>query len=663
MSHSRIALSVALLDGPPRCLSYAPPPASTLMAWPVGLRVQAPLGSRTCIGIVVAHEVPPPGTRLRAVSAALDAAPLFDATQMLHLQWLGRYYRAPLGEFLAAVLPPPLRSGAALPAPTGLPPALPDALVPLRPEQMAAVETIAAQSGRFAGFLLEGVTGSGKTEVYWALARQCLAQGRQVLMLVPEIALTPQLASRFQQRLGRVPLLLHSRMAAGERLRVWAQCHAGVAGVLLGTRLAVLTPLPRLGLVIVDEEHDVAYKQEESPRYQARDVAVLRARWANVPVVLGSATPSLESLVNVAQGRYQHLHLRERAHTATPPAWTVLDARRQPLQAGLTPALLTAVRENLQAGMQTLLLLNQRGYAPVLLCHACGWQATCNACDARLVLHQRQHQLRCHHCGAQQPVPSHCPDCQCSALLPIGQGTERLEQTLHQHVPQARIARLDRDSTQRKGQLEQTLSRMAAGEIDILLGTQMLAKGHDFPKVTLVGILDTDTGLYSGDLRASERLLQLLVQVAGRAGRGQWPGQVLLQTHQPGHPLLQLLLTQGYPAAAARLLTERASAGWPPYSALALLRVEARTLEAAESHATAVARLASLQQPMDIQVLGPVPAPMARRQGRYRVQVLFQAPTRGRLQQWLDVWLGQVADLPGGRSVRWGLDIDPASLL
>lgn len=667
MSDINTALTVALLDGPPRCLSYAPSVGSALTAWPIGLRVQIPLGSRICVGVIVAHEPPPPGTRLKAVMTALDSIPLFDAEQLAQLIWLSRYYRATLGDILAAVLPPPLRTGSTLPVlATPQPPQPPQPqseVISLHPEQASAVAVIAAGLDQFGGFLLEGVTGSGKTEVYWALAQRLLAQGRQVLVLVPEISLTPQLAARFQRRLGLPLLLLHSRLPAGERLRVWAQCQAGHPGVLLGTRLAVLTPLPNLGLVIVDEEHDAAYKQEESPRYHARDVAVLRAQWAKVPVVLGSATPSLESLANAAQGRYHHLHLRERAQAAAPPHWIIVDARRQPLRAGLTPALLAAIQTNLAAQMQTLLLLNQRGYAPVLLCHACGWQAQCHACDARLVLHQAIQRLRCHHCGAEQLLPSVCPACQSAELLPIGQGTQRLEQTLRQQFPQARLARLDRDSTQRKGQLEQTLTAMAAGEVDILLGTQMLAKGHDFPKVTLVGILDADTGLYSADLRASERLLQLLVQVAGRAGRGQWPGQVLLQTHQPSHPLLHRLFNQGYPAAAAQLLAERADAGWPPFSALALLRVEAATLDVAQTYATAVVQLATTTLPEDAHVLGPVPAPMARRQGRYRVQVLLQTSTRRSLQQWLDTWITSLPHLLGVSRVRWSLDIDPASLL
>ncbi len=555
-------------------------------------------------------------------------------------------------------------------------PASPPAGVPsleagpaLYPEQEVAVEAVRAtlegreRAGAPGAFLLEGVTGSGKTEVYLHLAAEALARGRQVLVLVPEIGLTPQLVDRFRRRLPAPVVVLHSGMGDRERLEAWLQARSGEAGVVLGTRSAVFAPLARPGLVVVDEEHDPSFKQQEGLRYHARDLAVWRARRLGVPALLGSATPSLESLHNVLRGRYRHLRLPRRAGGARPPRTAVLDLRRQPMEGLLSRALLEAVARHLQAGGQVLLFLNRRGYAPTLLCHTCGWVAACGRCDAHLVAHQAAGRLRCHHCGAERPLPGCCPACGGVELLALGHGTERVEQALARRFPGERVVRIDRDSTRRRGSLERALAAARSGEARILLGTQMLAKGHHLPGVTLAAVLDADQGLFSPDFRGPERMAQLLVQVAGRAGRAERPGEVLVQTHHPEHPLLQRLLREGYPGFAREALAERREAGLPPWTRQALLRVEAVRREAAwafaERAAAGARALVERGEVGEVEVLGPAPAPMERRAGRHRVQLLLQAPARGPLHRLLDAWLPALAGLPEGRRARWHLDVDP----
>ncbi len=527
----------------------------------------------------------------------------------------------------------------------------------LNEHQQQAVTRIQADAERFGCFLLEGVTGSGKTEVYLQLIAPLLARKRQVLVLVPEIGLTPQLVARFGERFGIPVCTLHSGLSEGQRLQAWRRTGAGEALLILGTRSALFTPLKRPGLLIVDEEHDASLKQQDGLRYSARDLAVWRARQWQIPVVLGSATPSLESLYNVQQGRYVHLRLPRRAGNARPPRLRLIDLRTQTLRALLSEALIRRMREHLAAGDQVLLFLNRRGYAPVLLCHACGWVADCQRCDARMTLHQQQRELRCHHCGSQRPVDPYCPACGSSELLGLGEGTERVEQTLRELFGDYPLRRIDRDTTRRKGALEDALAAAQRGDARILLGTQMLAKGHHFPGVTLVAVLDADRGLFSGDFRAAERLAQQIIQVAGRAGRADRPGEVLIQTHQPEHPLLVQLTTEGYPAFAAAALAERRQAGLPPYACMALLRAEAVNPAPPHEFLQEAAELAA--QPGNVQVWGPVSAPMERRAGRYRAQLLLQATRRRDLQQLLDTWVARLDGLKSARRVRWSLDVDP----
>ncbi len=530
----------------------------------------------------------------------------------------------------------------------------------LNPDQQLAVDTIRSQLDRFTPFLLAGVTGSGKTEVYLELIATTLARQQQALLLVPEIGLTPQLLARFRRRF-QVPLaLLHSGLSDHERHAAWQQARSGEAPIIIGTRSAIFTPMARPGLIVVDEEHDASLKQQDGFRYSARDLAVWRARRLDIPVLLGSATPSLESLLNVEQGRYRQLELPERTGVAQQPAFHILDVRKQPLQDGLSAPLLQRIRQHLDAGDQVLLFLNRRGYAPTLMCYDCDWIAECQRCDARMTWHQHDQRLHCHHCGSQRAVDSTCPVCQGSDLHPQGQGTERVEQALQEYFPDIRRVRIDRDTTRRKGELDRLLEEARCGEGRLLLGTQMLAKGHHFPNVTLVGILDADHGLFSTDFRASERMAQLIVQVAGRAGRFERPGEVIIQTCHPDHPLLQLLVNQGYPAFARAALDERKAAQMPPVTSMALLRAEAPAADTAMDFLASVAKRIQATRIRSVEVWGPVPATMERRAGRYRAQLILQSGQRGELQRLLSGLVRQLETAKEARRVRWSVDVDPA---
>jgi primosomal protein N' (replication factor Y) (superfamily II helicase) len=536
----------------------------------------------------------------------------------------------------------------------------------LNADQVEALRRVVDGLGRFRPFLLEGVTGSGKTEVYIRAIEAAAARGLQTLLIVPEIGLTPQLRERLTSRLPDRPAVLHSALGAGERERAWHRAASGQGTVVLGTRSAVFVPMPRIGLILVDEEHDPSLKQQEGFRYSARDLAVRRAQLVDCPVVLGSATPALETLSNAQAGRYGWLRLPQRAGSACTPRISLLDIRNQPLQAGLSGVLREEMRTEIAAGNQVLLFLNRRGFAPVLTCHTCGWVGGCPHCDARLTLHLGQRRLWCHHCGWFQSLPSQCPDCKGTDLRMLGRGTERLDEELRPLFPGISIARVDRDTTRRRGELTRLLGEVQRGEIQILLGTQMLAKGHDFPGVTLVGILDLDQSLYASDFRAPERTAQLIVQVTGRAGRAERPGRVVLQTRHPDHPLLQSLLREGYVGFAAAALEERRAAELPPFSHLALLRAEAPAaetplafLEQCRQMAQAIAR--EMAEPQ-VQTLGPVPAPMERRGGRYRAQLLVQAAQRPVLQRFLARWSQALRALSRSKGLRWSLDVDPQDM-
>jgi primosomal protein N' (replication factor Y) len=529
----------------------------------------------------------------------------------------------------------------------------------LNDEQRAAADSVIAARG-FAPFLLDGVTGSGKTEVYLAIIRACLAQGRQALVLVPEIALTPQALRRFRERLGVDIAALHSGLGEGERARAWLAAARGEATVILGTRSALFVPLPEPGVIIVDEEHDASYKQQEGFRYHARGLAVMRAKALNVPVVLGSATPSLESLANVDAERYRLLRLSHRAGLAQPPALRVVDLRRQPLQHGLAASTLDAIADCIARGEQVLIFKNRRGYAPVLMCHDCGWSAQCPHCERALTLHRGAARLRCHHCGYEQAVPRACPACAGLALHALGQGTERLEETLAAQFPGTPIVRVDRDTTRGRRMRDALLDSLSSTGARILIGTQMLAKGHDLPHLTLVVVVGVDEGLHSLDFRASERLGQLVVQVAGRAGRAERAGTVILQTHDPAHALLATLLNGGYHALAKQLLRDRRDASLPPFAQFALLRAEGK--DKAELNAFLGAAAKTTDAKDAIVLHGPLEAPMPRRAGAFRGQVLVEAGERAALQAFLPRWLDEVRAIPGERRLRWSIDVDPVDL-
>ena len=532
----------------------------------------------------------------------------------------------------------------------------------LSSEQRMAVDAILGASPGFKPWLLHGVTGSGKTEVYLQAIAATLARGGQILVLVPEINLTPQLEARFQARFPDASIVsLHSNLNESERLKHWLMAHGtpaqGTAQIVLGTRLAVFTPFANLQLIIVDEEHDSSFKQQDGMRYSARDVAVFRAKDANIPIILGSATPALESYQNALHGRYRLLALKTRAvRNATPPTVRYLDLRREKLLEGFSAPLITAIKQRIKRGEQSLLFINRRGFAPVLLCGECGWFSGCPRCSSRLVVHLKEKKLRCHHCGHDERMPHHCPSCGNLDLAPVGQGTQRLEAALEKLFPEARILRVDRDSTRRKNALSEMLEKVHAQEIDILVGTQMLAKGHDFPKLTLVGVLNADGGLYSADFRASEHLFAQLLQVAGRAGRAADRGEVLIQTAFPEHPLFAALQQGDYAQFAHTVLAEREQAGQPPYSFQAMLRAEAATLEPALRFLCNAAALAPATK--NIQVYDPVPALMARLAGNERAQLLIEAHSRSALQKFLRAWM-ETLQAHKTRNVRWALDVDP----
>jgi primosomal protein N' (replication factor Y) (superfamily II helicase) len=529
--------------------------------------------------------------------------------------------------------------------------------------QAQAVETILTTLSSFSVHLLYGVTGSGKTEVYLQVIAAALAEEGQALVLVPEIALTPQLVDRFRRRFNGGVAVVHSGLTDSERRDAWRAAHSGQARIVIGTRSAVFTSMLKLKLIVVDEEHDASYKQHEGFRYSARDLSVMRARGAGVPVILGSATPSLETLENAVSGRYAKHILPQRPGAAQPPRMWLVDLRRHAAEQGLSTPAMQAIDQHLKAGGQVIVFLNRRGYAPSLFCNSCGWVAPCGHCDARMTLHRRALKLRCHHCGAQAPVPTICASCG-QALLPVGQGTERVEETLTRLFPDAPLVRLDRDTASARGAIQTVLERVHSGDARILVGTQMLTKGHHFPEVTLVVILDADQGLFASDFRATERLAQTITQVAGRAGREARPGEVMIQTQFPEHPLLQRLIAEGYESFAASALEERREAGWPPYSRLALLRAEAKDNAGLDSFLRAAAALGHVlnetaAKESAVKILGPAAALIARRADHFRAHLLIETAARSSLQRFLARWLPQVEALDGPPGLRWSIDVDP----
>ena len=649
-----------------------------------GTLVRVPLGRREVPGIVWPGIAgPAPGVPVRPVLAALTALPPLPACWCSLIEFAAGYYQRSIGELALSVLPPELRrldddarlskrlsllekrlptSDAAAVAPPSLNAGQADALARLAAHAKGATEPLVA--------LLHGVTGSGKTEVYLRAVERALQDGRQALVLVPEINLTPQLEARFAERFaGRRIVSLHSALTPAQRLRHWLAAHLGLADVVLGTRLAVFAPLPRPGLVVIDEEHDPSYKQQEGARYSARDLAVYRGRLEGVPVLLGSATPSLETWHRAEKGRYARWSLPERIGAGVPPRVRVVDMSRLPKSKGVTtalsPPLLDALRLRIERGEQSLVLLNRRGYAPVLHCAACGWKSGCPHCSAWRVFHKLDRTLRCHHCGYTERVPRACPECGNLDIAPLGRGTERLEEQLAEALPGARLARIDADSTRAKGALEARLNAVHAGEVDVLVGTQMIAKGHDFRRITLVAAVAPDAALFASDFRAAERLFALLMQAAGRAGRDAAQAErseMWLQTWHPAHPLYAALRTHDFGAFAASQLQEREAAGLPPYTSLALLRAEARTLDAARAFLQAASDAA--ESPAAIALYAPVPMSIQRVANIERAQLLVESASRPALQRFLADWSPRLHALRSAHKglIRWAIDVDPLAI-
>ncbi|MDQ7968075.1 MAG: primosomal protein N' [Oxalicibacterium faecigallinarum] len=650
----------------------------------IGQLVLVPFAHREVVGLIVGIETESdlPRDKLKAALAVRTQLPPLSPAWIALCRFAAEYYQRPLGEVALPGLPKNLRAvktvsldkaikklvkaGSAQTATAGDTPRLNDA------QQTAA--TSLANTREFVPTLLYGVTGSGKTEVYLHAVAQVLAREKedgipaQVLILVPEINLTPQLEANVRQRFPEVMVAtLHSGLAEGERLLHWMAAHNGQARIVLGTRLAILSSMPHLKMIIVDEEHDPSYKQQEGLRYSARDLAVWRAHQLNIPIVLGSATPSLETWQHVLSGRYRKLELRERAvQDAVLPKVGLIDlerkAPREVVTDGISASLLAAVRKRLERGEQSLLFLNRRGYAPVIHCDACGWISNCTRCSAFLVLHKRDRRLRCHHCGLEQRIPHACPDCGNVDLKPLGQGTQRVEETLHGIFPDARIMRIDADSTRLKGSAQQAFDAVHRGEVDILIGTQMVAKGHDFRNLTLVGVLNPDTALFSHDYRASERLFAQLMQVAGRAGRaaqkdGGNPAEVLIQTRFPHHPLFAAVRAHDYDTFAGELLEERRQANFPPFMYQALLRAEARELQTALDFLHAAAACIDHD---GITVNDPIPMTMTRVANVDRAQLLVECPSRPVLQGFLKDWMAALR--PMKTRVRWSLEVDPVDI-
>ncbi|HQR04074.1 MAG: primosomal protein N' [Proteobacteria bacterium] len=659
MTIVRVALDIPLS----RCFDYLAPEAS---ATDVGRLVRVPFGRGEKTGVIVAvpgHSEQSPD-KLKPVVAIERTLPALPPDWLALGEFCARYYQHPLGAVLNFALPPLLRRGR-LPRQkkekprSGTPPAVRPALLA---EQQAAVDAISGATG-FMPFLLHGVTGSGKTEVYLHAIEAALARGRQALMLVPEIALTPQLEGRVAGRFpGTRIVAAHSGVADAARARGFLDALEGCADIVLGTRLSIFVPLPRLGLIVVDEEHDASFKQQDGLRYSARDVAVFRAKQHDIPVVLGSATPSLESYCHARNGRYTLLSLTRRAVAEAMPAVRCIDTRREKLQDGMSAALLAALELRLQRGEQSLVFLNRRGYAPVLACSACGWISNCRRCTAHRVVHLADRRMRCHHCGDEAAIPRACPDCGNQDIHPFGRGTQRIEAALQDRFPAARVLRIDRDSASSPRKWQALLEQIHAGDADILVGTQMLAKGHDFPRLTLVGAVGADAALFAADFRAPERLFAQLMQVGGRSGRAELPGEVLIQTEHPGHPLYAALAGHDYHHFAIAQLAEREQAGFPPYAFQALLRAEAREVAWSLEFLSAARALAQPLAGEEVMLYDPVPMRMVRLMSLERAQLLVESRSRPALQTFLAAWCNALATLKASRRLRWHLDVDPLEL-
>lgn len=670
--HAPIILKLAVFTPLRRYFDYILHDITALPHLKPGIRIRVPFHRRELIGVLISMHSSStlPLKELKPIMAILDETPIFKE-DIFHLcLWMKDYYHSAPGEVFSLALPTLLRQGKkalfskkALKHPLKKcthPLLLQDNLT-LNQEQALALDRIKTSLTQFKVFLLDGITGSGKTEVYLQAIYHVLQQGKQVLVLVPEIGLTPQTINRFSARFNVAVVALHSGLTERERLDIFLYAEKGMLKIIIGTRSAIFTPFQNLGLIVIDEEHDLSFKQQEGIKYHARDLSIMRAHRLNIPIIIGSATPALDTLFKATQGKFHHLTLRTRAGDAKLPHYQIVDIRNQLLDQGLSHALIAEIKTHLSRGEQVMLFLNRRGYAPILMCHSCGWVIKCERCDIPMTYHREQQQrLFCHHCDAQKKYLTHCEGCH-QLLNPVGLGTQRLEDVLEKNFKEYSIARIDRDTTRKKGALEKLLSEIQAGVHHIIVGTQMLAKGHHFPNVTLVAIVDADSGLFSHDFRGLERMAQLLVQVAGRAGRDEKQGKVIVQTHHPEHPLLTQLFKKDYHVFAERLLQERQSARLPPFSYLVLFRAEAYQIDEG-MHFLEVIKSKLRRNLTDIEILGPIPAPMPRRQGRHRFQLLLQAKNRALLQNLLKNVIPEIDKIPKKHRVRWSIDVDPMEM-
>ncbi len=627
---------------------------------PIGTRVRVPFIRKKVVGIVLGNKDKSDFDKLKSVEEVLDDEPILDQTILDFLFWSAKYYHHPIGEVISAALPKNLRLGkeAKIKKVTGLSINTEKPDYKVTDEQSHAIDEILKDQNSYHGFLLHGVTGSGKTEVYLNITQAVLDQGKQVLVLVPEIGLTPQMISRFESRLETRVVAIHSQLNETQKLDAYLMAKNTEAGVVLGTRSAIFAPMPNLGLIIIDEEHDGSFKQQSNFRYSARDLCFIRAKQANIPLVLGTATPSLEMLKNVIDKKITRITLTHRAGNATLPKVSLIDMR-QHFDGLLSSPLIEKMTQYLSKGKQVMLFINRRGYAPVYYCKECGWKAECGHCDSGMIYHRHINRLKCHHCGDEQ-MPQHtCPECKQPSLEVLGYGTERLEETLSSHFANTPIIRIDRDTTRRKKAFSEHLKQINSGDPCIIVGTQMLAKGHDFSNLAMVGILDTDAGLLSLDFRATEHLAQLLIQVSGRAGRNADQGEVVIQTRYPDHPIFSYILSSRYTQFASQLLKQRSSALLPPFSHQALLCANAKNKQMAEDFLREAAGLLKNIQIDAVEIWGPVANIIEKKSDYYYFNLYLQSENRKALHQLLSTFNEHINTLKLKNKVRWYLDIDP----
>ena len=626
----------------------------------IGSRVKVPFGSKKVTGIVLSHKDKSSFSKLKEVEEVIDHEALLSKEILEFLTWSANYYHHPIGEVLSNAIPKNLRNGkpALLKKASEAHVKVSSTDIQLTTEQSFAITEVLKSSSEFNGFLLHGVTGSGKTEVYLNITERLLKTGKQVLVLVPEIGLTPQMISRFKERIEGQVVAVHSQLNDTQKQDAYLLAKNGDAKVILGTRSAIFTPIPNLGLVIVDEEHDNSFKQQSNFRYSARDLSFMRAKFANVPLILGTATPSLETLKNVIEKKLARLTLTSRPGEAIMPSIDLIDMRSQPSEP-LSKPLIARIKHYLSESRQVMLFINRRGYAPIYYCTECGWQSECTSCDSRLVYHRSINRLKCHHCGLEKSPESSCPSCSSKELKILGYGTERLEENLESFFPSTEVIRIDRDTTRKKKAFATHLKKINSGEPCIIIGTQMLAKGHDFSNLAFVGILDVDVGLMSTDFRATEHLAQLLVQVSGRCGRGKYKGEVNIQTRYPNHPIFNFVKDSRYTEYAKTLLLERKDTKLPPFAHQALICANAKNKILAENFLTEVAQLINSIEIESVEIWGPVPGVIERKSDYYYFNLYLQSEDRGQLRRLIQTFYQHVETIRVSSSVRWFVDIDP----